>query len=89
MIVSTWLYFLACSNLYPTLSTAITLLAPLYIAHFWANKPTGPDPKTTTVSFGFTSAISTPQSDVGKISVKNKTCSSVSSSGIIVGPTFA
>jgi len=51
--------------------------------------PTGPHPKTTTVSSFFTFAISVPQREVGKISVKNRTCSSVNSSGTFTGPTFA
>ena len=51
--------------------------------------PTGPHPKTTTVSPFFTFAISVPHKDVGNMSVKNKTCSSVNSSGIFTGPTFA
>ena len=54
-----------------------------------AVRPIGPHPRTTTVSPRFTSAMSTPQYEVGKTSVKNRTCSSFNSSGTIVGPTFA
>ena len=71
------------SNLPSSRSTAITVAAPRISADSCAKTPTGPQPITTTVSLGPTSARSAPIYPVGRMSVRNNTCSSSSSSGIL------
>src|SRR4051812_26236465 len=68
---------------------AITRSAPSSRALFIANCPTGPAPHTAITSPGLMSHISAPMYPVGKMSDRNSTCSSVSPSGTLIGPTSA
>ena len=66
---------------------AITRCAPSASALWIANRPTGPQPQTATVSpssiFAFSAAIH----PVGRMSERNSTSSSSSPSGMTIGPT--
>ena len=67
----------------------MTRPAPMSHAESWAKRPTGPEPKTTTVSPFWISPISAAWYPVGRMSLRNRTSSSSMSSGIFVGPTSA
>ena len=70
-------------------STAKTRPAPIIRAEAMANCPTGPAPKTATVSPSPTSAISAPNQPVGKMSEIRIACSSLTASGSFTSPTWA
>ena len=68
-------------------SIAITLDAPITMADWIANNPTGPQPHTATVSSGWMSAFSAAIQPVGRMSERNSTLSSSRWSGTTIGPT--
>jgi hypothetical protein len=68
---------------------AMTRSAPSMTALAIANWPTGPAPNTAMTSPPVISQNSAPMNPVGKMSERNKTCSSVRSSSILIGPTSA
>jgi len=61
----------------------MTSCAPSTRALSAANCPTGPAPHTATMSDGWMSHMSAPMKPVGKMSVRNSTCSSLSDSGTL------
>ena len=66
-----------------------TRWAPSRNALAAANCPTGPAPQTAIVSPSLMSHISAPIHPVGKMSVRNRTCSSLRWLGTFIGPKSA
>ena len=72
-----------------TVSMAMTRSAPFRNALRMENWATGPQPNTAIVSPPVIWQKSAPMKPVGKMSDRNSTCSSVSPSGTLIGPTSA
>ena len=67
----------------------MTRFAPSRNADLIVSKPTGPQPQMAIVSVGLISQFSAAIQAVGKMSERNRTCSSLRPSGTFNGPTSA